>query len=94
MVFGGHHGELVNGTGTLDLGGRGKPSGCTGCSAIPAVILLGWYAYTVAYELNRPLMSHFEAVLKSRLFGGPAVSKDEDIPARGSRTVAKNMIQE
>lgn len=38
-----------------------------GALGAPAAALLVWYAYTVAYELNKPTMSAFEADLKARI---------------------------
>ena len=32
---------------------------------IPCVLLIAWYAYTVAFELNKPAMSRMEADLKA-----------------------------
>lgn len=34
--------------------------------AVPVVALLGWYAYTVAFELNKPQMSKLEAELANK----------------------------
>ena len=32
---------------------------------IPSILLLGWYAYTVTFEFNKPAMSRMEANLKA-----------------------------
>ncbi len=60
---------------------------------IPAAVLLGWYAYTVAHELNLPAMARLEALLTKGQAGPTAPPAEEEYrPEEVDR--CRNMIQE
>jgi hypothetical protein len=64
---------------------------------IPASVLLGWYAYTVVYELNKPAMTRLESVLTKghRVASAPIdrpAHEEEYRPEEVDR--CRNMIQE
>lgn len=63
-------------------------------AGIPAVLLLGWYGYFLAYEFHRPVMSRPEAVLTKGYVGARAnlPAQEEYRPEEVDR--CKNMIQE
>jgi len=63
-------------------------------AGIPAVALLGWYAYTVAYELNRPAMARLETfVTKGQSAGPTALPAEEEYRAEDVDR-CRNMIAE